>query len=52
MTSTRRILAGVAAWVLVITSAHLSMNVDWKVLLNDRLPERERKLNVAYIPVT
>jgi hypothetical protein len=52
MTPTRKIVLAVAAWVAVITAAHLSMNVDWKVLLNDRLPERERKLNVAYIPVT
>jgi hypothetical protein len=27
-------------------------NVDWKVLINERLPESERRLNVAYIPVT
>ncbi len=52
MTPTRKIFIGVAAWVAVITAAHMAMNVDWKVLLNDRLPENERKLNVAYIPVT
>ena len=52
MTNGRKIGIGVAIWVAVITAAHLSTNVDWKVLLNDRLPERERKLNVAYIPVT
>ena len=48
----KRLFAGVAFWVVVITTAHLAMNIDWKVVLNDRLPERERKLNVAYIPVT
>ena len=52
MTPTRKIVLGVAVWVSVITSAHLATNVDWKVLLNNRLPERERKLNVGYIPVT
>ncbi|MDQ3281121.1 MAG: hypothetical protein M3Q69_06890 [Acidobacteriota bacterium] len=52
MNPTRRILVAVAVWVAIITAAHLATNVDWKVLLNDRLPERERKLNVAYIPVT
>jgi len=26
--------------------------VNWQVLMNDRLPEADRKLNVAYIPVT
>ena len=43
---------GVGAWVLAITALHLSMNVNWSVALNDRLPPDERKLNVAYIPVT
>lgn len=52
MTNMRKIALSVAAWVAVITAAHLAANVDWKVMLNDRLPERERKLNVAYIPVT
>ena len=52
MTSARKISFGVLAWVAVITAAHLATNVDWKVLLNNRLPERERKLNVGYIPVT
>jgi hypothetical protein len=52
MTATRKIVLLVSAWVVVITAAHLATNVDWKVLLNDRLPESERKLNVAYIPVT
>ena len=45
-------MIAVAAWlVALITAAHLALNVDWNVLLNDRLPEK-RKLNVAYIPVT
>jgi hypothetical protein len=52
MTNMRKIALSVGAWVAVITAAHLATNVDWKVMLNDRLPERERKLNVAYIPVT
>jgi hypothetical protein len=52
MSPTRKIGLAVATWVAAITAAHMAMNVDWKVLLNDRLPERERKLNVAYIPVT
>ena len=52
MTNTRKIALLVFAWVAVITTAHLATNVDWMVLLNDRLPESERKLNVAYIPVT
>jgi hypothetical protein len=52
MTGLRKISLAVAAWVALITAAHLSTNIDWNVLLNDRLPESERKLNVAYIPVT
>jgi hypothetical protein len=52
MTTTRKITFAVAAWVVLITGAHMATNVDWNVLLNDRLPEAERKLNVAYIPVT
>jgi hypothetical protein len=48
----KRILVAVAAWLVVITALHLSLNVNWSVLLNDRLPEAQRKLNVAYIPVT
>lgn len=52
MTSARKITFAVAAWVVLITAAHMAANVDWTILLNDRLPESERKLNVAYIPVT
>ena len=48
----RRIWLGIGAWIVVITSAHFALNVNWPVLMNDRLPEAARKLNVAYIPVT
>ena len=48
----KKIVAAVAAWLVVITGLHLWLNVNWDVLLNDRLPESQRKLNVAYIPVT
>ena len=48
----KRVLALLAAWTAIITAAHLTLNVNWQVLLNDRLPEGRRKLNVAYIPVT
>jgi hypothetical protein len=48
----KRVITLLAAWTTVITAAHLSLNVNWQVLLNDRLPEGRRKLNVAYIPVT
>jgi hypothetical protein len=47
-----KLLAGVGAALLGITALHLSLNVDWTMALNDRLPLDQRKLNVAYIPVT
>jgi hypothetical protein len=52
MSDTRKILLVLAAWVTAITGFHLALNVDWSVMLNDRLPEMKRRMNVAYIPVT
>ena len=52
MTGTRNIVLAIGTWLVAITAAHLALNVDWNVLLNDRLPADKRKLNVAYIPVT
>jgi hypothetical protein len=40
------------AWLVAITGLHLSINFNWSAMLNDYLPLEERKLNVAYIPVT
>ena len=48
----RKIGILVGSWLIAITSAHFALNVNWAVLMNDRLPESQRKLNVAYIPVT
>ena len=48
----RKLILAIGAWILAITSAHFALNVNWQVLMNDRLPEAKRKLNVAYIPVT
>jgi hypothetical protein len=48
----QKIAIGAAAWLALITTAHVALNVDWKVVLNDRLPVEQRKLYVAYIPVT
>ena len=48
----RRLTLAITAWILVITATHFALNVNWQVLMNDRLPEADRKLNVAYIPVT
>ena len=34
----RKIFAGVLGWIVVITTAHLALNVNWAVVMNDRLP--------------
>lgn len=52
MTDRRKIIVGLTVWIVAITVLHLSLNVEWAVLLNDRKPLDKRKLNVAYIPVT
>ena len=49
---TRKIVLALTAWVLAVTGLHLWLNFDWESFLNDYRPEAERKLNVAYIPVT
>ncbi|HTM50164.1 MAG TPA: ABC transporter substrate-binding protein [Bryobacteraceae bacterium] len=52
MGDARRILLGLLLWSTVVSALHLSLNFDWSVVVNDRLPENKRKLNVAFIPVT
>ena len=52
MTDSRKVILGVALWVGAVSALHLRLNFDWSVYLNDRLPESQRKLNVAFIPVT
>jgi NitT/TauT family transport system substrate-binding protein len=42
----------VLGWLGVVSGLHGCLNVDWQSLLNDRMPQERRKLNVAYIPVT
>jgi hypothetical protein len=49
---TRWIVASIGASVVVVTAAHALLNVDRAALLNVRLPAGERKLHVAFIPVT
>jgi hypothetical protein len=48
----KKLLLATIAWLVAITGLHLWLNFDWESFLNDSRPERERKLNVAYIPVT
>ena len=52
MRTRRAVAVLIGAWVVVITAAHMALNVDWKAAFNDRLPPEKRKLNVAFIPVT
>ncbi len=52
MSDGKRILLGILLWTGVITLTHSALNLNWSVLLNDRLPEDKRKIYVAYIPVT
>jgi NitT/TauT family transport system substrate-binding protein len=52
MQDVKRIIMVVLAWVAVITGLHAWLNVEWSSIFNDYLPEAQRKLNVAYIPVT
>ena len=48
----RKVALAVSGWLALITLAHAALNVEWTMVLNDRLPLEKRKLNVAYIPVT
>ena len=52
MSDSKRIILGLLLWTTVVSALHLSLNFDWSVVLNDRLPENKRKVNVAFIPVT
>lgn len=52
MRETKRLLLAAFAWLVAITGLHAWLNIDWASVLNDYRPEGQRKLNVAYIPVT
>lgn len=48
----RRAFLAAGGWTAAVSGLHAYLNVDWPSVLNDYLPERERKFNVAFIPVT
>ncbi len=52
MKDSKKISLIVLIWLIGISALHLALNFNWKVLMNDRLPEDQRRLNVGYIPVT
>src|SRR6201996_1914097 len=39
-------------WLVLISALHAYLNVNWAAILNDYRPPSERKIVVAYIPVT
>jgi NitT/TauT family transport system substrate-binding protein len=47
-----KVMLGVCAWLLLITGMHAWLNVNWAAVLNDYRPLEQRKIIVAYLPVT
>ena len=52
MRTKNKILLVVLGWLVLISSLHAYMNVNWAAVLNDYRPPGKRKIIVAYIPVT
>ena len=52
MSSKKKVLLFGFAWLALISALHGYLNVNWPAVLNDHLPLEERKITVAYIPVT
>ncbi len=42
----------VVGWLVLITGLHAWLNVNWAAVLNDYRPLAQRKITVAYLPVT
>ncbi len=47
-----RTISLAVGWLVLITLLHAYLNVNWPSILNDYRPVKQRKFNVAYIPVT
>jgi NitT/TauT family transport system substrate-binding protein len=47
-----KIILSVSAWLVAISALHAYLNVNWGSILNDYRPPAQRKIHVAYIPVT
>ncbi len=52
MSPRRRILLFACCGLGLISGLHAYLNVNWSPIVNDYAPVAQRKLNVAYIPVT
>jgi len=50
--SPKKVVLYCVAWLMLITGLHAWLNVNWDVVLNSFRPPAERKIVVAYIPVT
>jgi len=47
-----KIALGVFGWLMLISGLHAYLNVNWAAVLNDYRPLAQRKITVAYLPVT
>jgi NitT/TauT family transport system substrate-binding protein len=47
-----KVIVGAFAWIVLISALHSWLNVSWATVLNEYRPMAERKIVVAYIPVT
>jgi NitT/TauT family transport system substrate-binding protein len=47
-----KIALGVFGWLVLISGLHAYLNVNWAAVLNDYRPLDQRKITVAYLPVT
>ena len=52
MTTKRKLVLFTCLWVVTITALHGILNVNWAAVLNGYKPLKQRKITVAYIPVT
>jgi NitT/TauT family transport system substrate-binding protein len=47
-----KLMIAAVAWLALISGLHAWLNVNWAAVLNDYRPASERKITVAYLPVT
>ena len=52
MTSKSRIVWPAVAFLVLLSTAHSYLNVNWGAVLNDYRPLAKRRISVAYIPAT
>ncbi len=51
----RKVMIGALVWALLLTVAHIQLNVGWKALSDEaqvRLGQKRRELTVGFLPVT